>query len=156
VSRPSDTRNDRRPITRRSDHQNGLESFNSPLEVTENNWTPSPRESRKIKMLTMSRMRHEKGFTLIELLIVIVVLGILAAIVLFAVGSARDDANTSACAAEKKTIDTAEEAHKAKTGSYATSGSALVTAGFLKAAPTKYTVGGTSAAYTLTPVSPCT
>jgi prepilin-type N-terminal cleavage/methylation domain-containing protein len=99
-------------------------------------------------MLTMSRMRNEKGFTLIELLIVIVVLGILAAIVLFAVGSARDDANTNACAADRKTLDTAEEAHKAKNGGNYVSEATLVSAGFLKSESTKWNInlvgGGTS------------
>ena len=39
--------------------------------------------------------RNEEGFTLIELLIVIIVLGILAAIVVFAVGSTKSDAAKS-------------------------------------------------------------
>jgi len=90
-------------------------------------------------MLTISRMRHERGFTLIELLIVIVVLGILAAIVLFAVGSARDDATTNACNADKKTLDTAEEAHKAANGGLYVSEATLVP-DFLKAESTKWNI----------------
>lgn len=52
--------------------------------------------------VTMNRMRagiaakDESGFTLIELLIVIVILGILAGIAVFAVGSFQQDA-TNAC-----------------------------------------------------------
>ena len=43
----------------------------------------------------------EKGFTLVELLVVIVILGILAAVVVFAVGGTTDKAQTSSCEAEK-------------------------------------------------------
>jgi general secretion pathway protein G len=58
------------------------------------------------------------GFTLIELLIVIVILGILAAIVVFAVGTATSDSKVSACKADKKTLGVALEAYKANTGGY--------------------------------------
>jgi len=60
----------------------------------------------------------ERGFTLVELLIVIVILGILAGIVVFAVGNLTSNAKTNACSTEKSTITTALEAYKAQTGSY--------------------------------------
>ena len=62
------------------------------------------------------------GFTLIELLIVIVILGVLAGIVVFAVGNARSDSATSACKADVKTVNTAAEAYKATNGSYPSQG----------------------------------
>jgi general secretion pathway protein G len=60
------------------------------------------------------------GFTLIELLIVIVILGILAAIVVFAVGTATTDSKLSSCKADRKTLNVALEAYKAKVGTYPT------------------------------------
>ena len=60
----------------------------------------------------------EGGFTLIELLIVIVILGILAAIVVFAVQNLTGQSATAACQSEFKTVETALESYKAQVGSY--------------------------------------
>jgi general secretion pathway protein G len=79
--------------------------------------------------------RRDDGFTLIELLIVIVVLGILAAIVVYAVGSARSDSVASSCKADVKTINTASEAYNVKNGSYASSIAALKASNFIKDLP---------------------
>jgi len=65
-----------------------------------------------------SMLEGDDGFTLIELLIVIVILGILAAIVVFAVGTATSDSKKSSCQADKKTLSVALEAYKAKVGTY--------------------------------------
>lgn len=62
--------------------------------------------------------RDDRGFTLVELLIVIVILGILATITVFAVRGITNKGQESACAAEQKTLETAEEANMAQFGEY--------------------------------------
>src|SRR3954469_7389286 len=100
----------------------------------------------------------ERGFTLVELLIVIVILGILASIVVFAVGNLGSNAKANACSTEKSTISTALEAYKANTGAYPANGPGAVVAmnyltgtngavvppgvgTLLKSVPTGYTIG---------------
>lgn len=63
---------------------------------------------------------RQDGFTLIELLIVIVILGVLAGIVVFAVGGITDRGDTAACKSDKKTLEVAQEAYYAKFSSYTT------------------------------------
>ena len=62
----------------------------------------------------LSKKRQEEGFTLIELLIVIVILGILAAVVVFAVGGISDRGKKSACKSDLKSVEVAVEAYYAK------------------------------------------
>src|SRR5205809_932846 len=64
-------------------------------------------------MKILSRMRDEQGFTLIELLIVIVVLGILAGIVLFAVGNTKDEIGRATCSDSARICKTAKAAAEA-------------------------------------------
>jgi general secretion pathway protein G len=62
----------------------------------------------------------EKGFTLIELLIVVAILGILAAVVVFAVGGITGKSKVNACKIEVRTIRTAIEAAAANSADNAT------------------------------------
>lgn len=64
--------------------------------------------------------RGDEGFTLIELLIVIIILGILAAVVVFSVRGIADRGSTAACKTEVRTVETAAEAYYAKKGNYPT------------------------------------
>lgn len=92
--------------------------------------------------------RNQNGFTLTELLIVIVILGVLAGIVVFAVAGITDRGVTAACEADKRTVQTAVEAFHAETGAYPAGGDnddrieQLTTAELLREAPStdRYTI----------------
>ena len=70
--------------------------------------------------------KNDRGFTLVELLIVIVILGILAAVTVFAVRGITNKSQTNACATEKRAIETATEAYFADKGADAPNMAALV------------------------------
>ena len=63
--------------------------------------------------------KQDKGFTLVELLIVIVILGILATVTVFAVRGITDQGQESACSADLKTMQTALEGWYAQNGAVA-------------------------------------
>lgn len=92
--------------------------------------------------------RSDEGFTLIELLIVIIILGVLAAIVVLSVSGVTNDSKKVSCQAQVQTIDTAAEAAIAN-GSASGPASAITLASlapnFLHSAPTAIVDGnGTS------------
>jgi len=71
----------------------------------------------------MDNKTQDKGFTLVELLIVIVILGILATVTVFAVRGITDSGQESACNADEKTLQVAvgvlrpERRHRTSGGS---------------------------------------
>lgn len=101
--------------------------------------------------------QQDKGFTLVELLIVIVILGILATVTVFAVRGITDQGQTSACEADQKTIETAVETYFAQEGGTsiptadpdgagpltASVEGELVRAGFLRSVSTNFNVTAT-------------
>ena len=107
--------------------------------------------------------RNEEGFTLIELLIVIIVLGILAAIVVFAVAGTKKDAVASTCKTDVKSVELSAESVVAKKAG-ATGLTSVATAdltnpangGLLKAMPssTNYVIGWDQTAGSVTVTKP--
>ena len=78
--------------------------------------------------------KQDKGFTLVELLIVIVILGILATVTVFAVRGITTQGQDSACKATQKTYQVAIEAFYAQNGTALghPTGVALVNAGLIR------------------------
>src|SRR5687768_6347674 len=60
--------------------------------------------SSRISRLREAKRRGESGFTLIELLVVIIILGILSAVVVFAVRGTGDKGKAAAYATDAKTV----------------------------------------------------
>lgn len=92
-------------------------------------------------------VKQDRGFTLVELLIVIVILGILASVTVFAVRGITDRGQQNSCDVEQRAVETALEAFFADTGSDATGFASLVP-NYLKTSP--------SARWTFTAGSPPT
>ena len=109
-------------------------------------------------MRSMEKKRSgEAGFTLVELLVVIAILGILAAIVVFAVGGITNKGSSAANSTDCATLQAAEEAYFAAHTAYTANEQDLVDGGYLHATstlhPTVATVpasGSKAATYTIT------
>ncbi len=96
-------------------------------------------------MNATTRMRlqqDERGFTLVELLIVIVVLGVLAGVTVLAVGGVDKRGVAAACRSDFKSVEVAQQAHYAKSRTYALDATALAAANFLASPPanTEYSI----------------
>ena len=83
--------------------------------------------------LVSDRRSQQAGFTLVEMLVVIAILGILAAIAVFAVGGIRDKGQQSADQTSCSVLQTAEEAYFTSQTPhlYAPDQATLKSAGFL-------------------------
>jgi len=107
-----------------------------------------------IQSLRVGR-RDERGFTLIELLVVVLILGVLAAVVVFSVGGISNRGRNSSCQIEVREVRTAIEAYKTQNNNANPPTLAtLVTAGLLETAPGPTTAtGSASPPFTYDPVA---
>jgi prepilin-type N-terminal cleavage/methylation domain-containing protein len=101
--------------------------------------------------------QRDRGFTLVEMLIVIVVLGVLATITVFAIRGITGQSNETACATELNNLVTAEEVHFTISGGYGDEAS-LLSSGVIKATSSRYDVAADADGYTITATAgaPCT
>ena len=74
----------------------------------------------------MTTSHNEEGFSLIEILVVIIVLGVLASVTVFAVRGITDQGQSNACEVEGRTLETAIESYYAQNQSDPTAVSDLV------------------------------
>lgn len=99
-----------------------------------------------------TRSEHQ-GFTLVELMVIIVILGVLAAIVVAAVFDTRGESATATCKSSLSALETAAQAYKGQIGVYPSSIAALTVPGtgangarvgpWIKDMPPVYTPGVT-------------
>ena len=94
-------------------------------------------------------VKNRKGFTLIELLIVVVIIGILAAIAIPKFAATKDKAKVASIKTDLRNVMTAQEAYFSDYNTYATSLANLVThSNFTLSAGNTMTVAGVASGFT--------
>jgi general secretion pathway protein G len=85
---------------------------------------------RKVSAACAEDREDEAGFTLVELLIVVIVLGILAAVTVFGLSGATSKSAKAACKADVHTVETAIESFRSNSdGAWPANQGALTTPG---------------------------
>jgi prepilin-type N-terminal cleavage/methylation domain-containing protein len=111
----------------------------------------------------LSPQGSDHGFTLVEVLIVIVIIGIVASIAVFATRAITDRGERASCRSDRDTLETAAEAYLATNGVSVIAASGvgtnrheleLVDAGFLQEASSYHSVAADGTVTTSGP--PCT
>src|SRR5688572_21947505 len=92
-------------------------------------------------------VKNRKGFTLIELLIVVVIIGILAAIAIPKFAATKDKAKLASVKTDVRNIMTAQEAYFSD---YATYASTLTSAIFQPSTGNTFTTAGTASSFAAT------
>lgn len=100
---------------------------------------------------------NDRGFTLAEVLVVIVTLGVLATVTVFAVRGITVSASETACSSELDNLETGQEVQFTLVGSYGDEATLLAN-GAIKAPSAMYDTTGDASGYTITvaPGSKCT
>jgi prepilin-type N-terminal cleavage/methylation domain-containing protein len=101
-----------------------------------------------------SRRASSEGFSVVETLVTLVILGLLAAVVLFAIWGGEKRGQAGTCAADASILTAAEKAAQATTGAYL-SVPGLESAGLLPSAPRHHTVEVAGGSYKLVPDGTC-
>ena len=90
-------------------------------------------------------MKNTKGFTLIELLIVVVIIGILAAIAIPKFAATKDRAKLASLKTDLRNYMTAEEAYFSDYAAYGTNGNVVIASNFTLSSGNTF-VGGAATA----------
>ena len=107
-------------------------SSGNPFQSRDGLWRPDKERRYSACLSVIGKFKRREageaprvGFTLIELLIVIVVLGILAAIVVFSLTGVTGQSKAAACTSDAKTVETAVDAYQATTAAFPASSTDL-------------------------------